>query len=55
MLQRVVVGLLRRCRTAVYLGFSELNARGREERGPLLLWVQRVLRESLATAEKSSV
>ncbi|MGQ9493393.1 MAG: UvrD-helicase domain-containing protein [Anaerolineae bacterium] len=45
MLRRVVLGLLRRCRVRVYLGISELNPRGREERGPLLDWVQRMLRE----------
>jgi len=42
----VVLGLLRRCRRRVYLGMSELNPRGREERGPLLEWVQRLLRET---------
>ncbi|MGC8787784.1 MAG: hypothetical protein ACP5Q1_10205, partial [Anaerolineae bacterium] len=49
MLQRVVLGLLRRCRVRVYLGISELNPRGREERGPLLEWVQRMLREVALT------
>jgi hypothetical protein len=45
MLRRVVLGLLRRCRVKVYLAFSELNPRGREERGPLLEWVQRLMRQ----------
>jgi hypothetical protein len=45
MLRRVVTGLLRRCRRTVYLEFSDLNVRGREERGPLMEWVQRLLRE----------
>lgn len=45
MLRRVVIGLLRRCRRRVYLAFTELNPRGREERGPLLEWVQRLRRE----------
>jgi len=49
MLRRVVLGLLRRCRVRVYLGISELNPRGREERGPLLDWVQRMLREVALT------
>lgn len=51
MLRRVVLGLLRRCRVKVYLGMSELNPRGREERGPLLEWVQRLLREAQRTTE----
>jgi len=46
MLRRVVLGLLRRCRVRVYLGISELNPRGRGERGPLMEWVQRLLREA---------
>ncbi len=49
MLRRVVLGLLRRCRQKVYLGMSELNPRGREERGPMLAWVQRLLRETQRT------
>lgn len=46
MLQRVVLGLLRRCRVKVYVGASELNPRGGEERGPLQDWVQRLVRET---------
>ncbi|MBC7233450.1 MAG: hypothetical protein H5T68_09465 [Chloroflexi bacterium] len=53
MLRRVVLGLLRRCRVRVYLGISELNPRGREERGPLLDWVQRMLREVALTPSPS--
>jgi len=53
MLQRVVLGLLRRCRVKVYLGISELNPRGREERGPLMEWVQRLLRESSRLAARA--
>lgn len=45
MLRRVVLGLLRRCRVKVYLGMSELNPRGGEERGPLMEWMQRLLRD----------
>jgi hypothetical protein len=55
MLRRVVLGLLRRCRRKVYLGMSELNPRGREERGPLLEWVQRLLRETQRTQGKVDV
>jgi len=55
MLRRVVLGLLRRCRVKVYLGMSELNPRGREERGPLLEWVQRLLREAYRMREGGSV
>ncbi len=46
MLQRVVLGLLRRCRVKVYLGASELNPRGGEERGPLQEWLQRLMRDT---------
>ena len=45
-LLRLVRGLLRRCRTRVYLAISTLNEQGFEERGPLLTLVQQVLRES---------
>ncbi len=55
MLRRVVLGLLRRCRQRIYLGISELNPRGREERGPLLAWVQRLLRETQRTQGKPDV
>jgi hypothetical protein len=45
-LYRLAQGLLRRCRRAVYLGLSELGEQGYEQRGPLLLAFQRVLRQS---------
>jgi hypothetical protein len=45
-LLRLVRGLLRRCRTRVYLAISTLNEQGFEERGPLLTLVQQVLRET---------
>jgi hypothetical protein len=54
MLRRVVLGLLRRCRTRVYLGLSDLNPRGREDRGPLQEWVQRLLREAGRSAGASA-
>lgn len=43
-LYRLALGLLRRCRGKVYLGLSELGEQGYEQRGPLLLALQRVLR-----------
>jgi len=45
-LYRLSLGLLRRCRWKVFLGLSELNEQGFEERGPLLKAFQRVLRET---------
>ena len=43
-LSRLVQGLLRRCRKKVYLAFSTLNEQGFEERGPLLMMAQQILR-----------
>jgi hypothetical protein len=48
-LYRLVLGLLRRCRQAVYLGLSELGEQGYEQRGPLLTALQRVLRSQPRT------
>ncbi|MCC6956764.1 MAG: hypothetical protein IT316_08220, partial [Anaerolineales bacterium] len=45
-LRRLVLGLLRRCRSALYLGLSEVNEQGYEQRGPLLAAFQRLLREA---------
>jgi hypothetical protein len=42
-LARLAAGLLRRCRQRLYLGLSELNEQGYEQRGPLLMAFQRVL------------
>ena len=42
-LYRLVLGLLRRCRQQVYLGYSQLGEQGYEQRGDLLLALQRVL------------
>ncbi|MEA3339965.1 MAG: hypothetical protein U9R15_08370, partial [Chloroflexota bacterium] len=42
-LHRLIQGLLRRCRRQVYLGLSELGEHGREQKGPLLRAIQRVL------------
>ncbi len=43
-LDRLTLGLLRRCRQRVYLGLSELSEQGSEQKGPLLQAIQRVLR-----------
>ena len=43
-LHRLVTGLMRRCRGAIYLGLSEFSEQGFEQEGPLLRAVQRVLR-----------
>lgn len=47
MLYRQIMGLLRRCRRAVYLGLSEYSEQGFEQEGPLLRAVQRVLRRAV--------
>lgn len=44
-LHSLIEGLIRRCRRRVYLAFSTLNERGFEERGPLLMAAQQVLRQ----------
>jgi hypothetical protein len=43
---RLVLGLIRRCRQAVYLGLSELGEQGFEQEGALLQAIQRVLRRA---------
>jgi hypothetical protein len=43
-LQRLILGLTRRCGQRIYLAYSELNERGFEQQGPLLHGVQRLLR-----------
>jgi hypothetical protein len=45
-LQRLVVGLLRRCKSSLYLGLTDLNEQGYEQRGPLLQALQRIIRRS---------
>lgn len=52
-LQRLILGLMRRCRRKIYLGLSELSEQGYEVRGPLLRALDRVLRE--ATAETNAL
>jgi hypothetical protein len=36
--------LIRRCRRKIYLAWSTLNEQGFEERGPLLMMAQQILR-----------
>lgn len=43
-LHHLVLGLVRRCRRRVYLGFSELGEQGYQQQGPLLKAIQRLLR-----------
>ncbi len=50
-LHRVIQGLLRRCRSQVYLGLSELGEHGREQKGPLLRAIQRVLARTRITGQ----
>ncbi len=45
-LYRLTLGLLRRCREALYFGLSDLNEQGYEQQGPLLKAVNRVLRSA---------
>ncbi|MGW8250375.1 MAG: hypothetical protein ACWGO1_07010, partial [Anaerolineales bacterium] len=47
-LSQLVLGLTRRCRQKIVLGLSDLNEQGFESRGPLLLALQRVLRQHSA-------
>jgi hypothetical protein len=42
----LALGLVRRCRTQIHLGLSELGEQGVEQRGPLLRAIQRVLRSA---------
>jgi hypothetical protein len=44
LLSRLTQGLIRRCRRKIYLAFSTLNEQGFEERGPLLMMAQQILR-----------
>ena len=44
-MSRLIHGLLCRCRKGIYLGLSEVNEQGYEQKGPLLMAFQRALRE----------
>ncbi|NDJ60991.1 MAG: ATP-dependent helicase [Chloroflexi bacterium] len=48
-LYRLMLGLIRRCRGAVYLGLSELGESGYESQGELLRIIQRILRRMIAS------
>jgi hypothetical protein len=50
-LYRIIIGLVRRCRTRVYLGLSELGENGYENQGELLQVFNRMLRR-LAAEQK---
>ncbi len=43
-LSYLALGLIRRCRKKIYLGFSEFGEQGYEQRGPLLMAIQSMLR-----------
>jgi superfamily I DNA/RNA helicase len=43
---RLAIGLVRRCREALYFGLSDLNEQGYEQHGPLLKAINRVLRST---------
>jgi hypothetical protein len=45
-LYRLALGLIRRCRSRVYLGLSALSEQGYEQQGPLLKALQRLLRDA---------
>jgi hypothetical protein len=44
-LARLTLGLARRCRCQIYLGLSELDEQGNDQKGPLLQAIQRALRQ----------
>jgi hypothetical protein len=44
MLYKIVSGLIRRCRSHIYLALSDLGEQGYEQRGPLLRVFQQILR-----------
>lgn len=50
-MEKLLLGLIRRCRKGIYLGISDLGESGFEQRGPLLDVFQRTLRQ-IAREEK---
>lgn len=52
---RLVRGLISRCREQVWMTSSGLNEQGSEQRGPLLLAVQRILRQAPGLGRISNV
>ncbi|MBZ0291030.1 MAG: AAA family ATPase [Anaerolineae bacterium] len=53
-LYRLVLGLIRRCRETIFLGYSELGEQGYEQRGELLASIQRMLRRLTPPEEASA-
>lgn len=53
-LYELVIGLIRRCRQRIYLGFSQYGEQGYEQRGALLVAVQSMLRR-LVREENNNV
>ena len=43
-MERLLLGLTRRCRKGIYLGISEMGESGYDQRGPLLESIQRILK-----------
>jgi hypothetical protein len=54
-LQRLILGLVRRCRRGVYLGLSELSEQGYESRGRLLRAIDRALQGYSSSKEGGDV
>ncbi len=54
-LQRLVSGLLLRCRRSLFFGLSELSEQGYDQRGPLLHGFQTLLRDSTGRKEKPMI
>jgi hypothetical protein len=48
-LDRLLLGLTRRCRRWIYLGISDLSEQGYEQQGPVLRAVQRMLRRDASS------
>jgi len=48
----LALGLVRRCRTQIHLGLSELGEQGYEQRGPLLWAFNQVLRQLAADTKQ---
>lgn len=54
-LLRLIVGLIRRCRERIFLGYSELSEQGYEQRGELLNAIQKMLRRLTPPEETEPV
>lgn len=51
MLANLILGLIRRCRKTIYLGVSQYGEQGYEQRGPLMMAIQSILRRLQKEAE----